>query len=201
MTSGGTKAFFIEKKIKRTNKIKRFTIARYPEITVEEARRLANEYIGDMVKGKDPSPSAVKAHQKAIAEKEAANAEFDLLIATTLEKAFSDYLDNNTGIKDRTAKDYKEVFYYCLGNWLQNPINDIDDDVIEKMHKQVSKKSKARANYALRIVRAVFNFAIGHYKFNKKPVFTYNPVPSTLKTKWHKVERRHTLIKEYQLPV
>lgn len=192
VTSGGTKAFFVEKRLKDTGKLKRITIARYPELTVEQARKEAQIYIGKMVTGIDPSPkTARKAHQAAT--------ELETLHSTSLEQAFKDYLDQNKKLKQSTIKDYQSVVYYCLDKWLQTPLNQITDNTIREMHDHISLTSKARANYAMRIMRAVFNFAIRYYKTTENlPIFTYNPTIA-LKGKWHTIERRQTIIKGYQL--
>lgn len=51
-TSGGTKAFFVEKLIHR--KVKRITLGRYPELTPEMARKKALEILGQIACGLDP---------------------------------------------------------------------------------------------------------------------------------------------------
>jgi hypothetical protein len=62
VTSGGTKAFFIEKLINR--KLHRITLGRYPELTVEMARKEAQKVLGKsrqglipLLKEKRPMPS------------------------------------------------------------------------------------------------------------------------------------------------
>ena len=52
VTSGGVKSFIIEKRI--NGKVKRITLGRYGNITVEQARKQAMTYLGDIVTGKDP---------------------------------------------------------------------------------------------------------------------------------------------------
>jgi len=51
VSSGGTKSFIVEKRIKR--KVKRFTIGKYGAITPEQARVKAAEMIGDITLGVD----------------------------------------------------------------------------------------------------------------------------------------------------
>jgi hypothetical protein len=52
VTSGGTKAFFIEKLVK--NKLRRITLGRYPALTVEMARKEAQKVLGKIATGIDP---------------------------------------------------------------------------------------------------------------------------------------------------
>lgn len=65
VTSGGTKAFFVEKLIK--NKLSRITLGRYPELTVEIARKEAQKLLGQIATGIDPiaekrAEKCVKSH-------------------------------------------------------------------------------------------------------------------------------------------
>ena len=192
VTSGGTKAFFVEKKIRHTNKVKRITIARYPELTVEQARQEAQKYIGKMVTGFDPSPT-VERQKNAVAE------HLKTLQATTLEQAFEDYLESKARLKPKTVEDYRSVMTYCLKDWFSTPLLEISEEVVVEMHARISDYSKARANYAMRVLRAVCNFAISYYKgADRKPIFTFNPAIA-LKGRWHHIERRQTVIKPYQL--
>ena len=52
ITSGGTKTFIVQKRI--GGKDRRVTLGRYPEITAEQARKLALAHIGEIASGGDP---------------------------------------------------------------------------------------------------------------------------------------------------
>lgn len=192
VTSGGSKAFFVEKKIKGTNKLKRITIARYPELTVEQARVEAQKMIGQMVTGNDPSNTTRR-------QIEETKRNLSNIMSTTFEQAFKDYIADNTRLKASTAKDYAAVVYHRLKEWLEVPLSEISDTMVIETHRNITKTSPAQANYAFRIVRAVFNFAMHHYKNDdRQPIFLYNPT-TILKKKWNKIERRQTVIKPHQL--
>lgn len=49
ITSGGTKAFFVEKLVNR--KLRRITLCRYPELMVEMARKEAHKLLGQIATG------------------------------------------------------------------------------------------------------------------------------------------------------
>lgn len=74
VTSGGTKAFFIEKLINR--KLSRITLGHYPELTPEMARNKALQLLGQIAMGIDP-----------VAEKKAT-----IMREITLNDVFADYL-------------------------------------------------------------------------------------------------------------
>lgn len=75
VTSGGAKLFIIEKRI--FGKVKRITLGRYGNVTVEQARREAMKFLGEVATGTDP-----------VAEKKVKNVKL-----ITLEEAFDDYLN------------------------------------------------------------------------------------------------------------
>ena len=75
VTSGGTKAFFVEKLI--NGNLKRITISHYPELTTEQARKQAQIMLGKIASGIDP-----------LAEKRAKK-----IKGITLQQVFNDYLN------------------------------------------------------------------------------------------------------------
>src|SRR3990167_11257200 len=97
VTSGGTKAFFVEKLIKR--KLCRITLGRYPELTVEMARNEAQKLLGQIATGIDP-----------LAEKRATK-----MRQVTLGEVFSDYLKARKSLKPKTLYDYNRIIN--IGNF------------------------------------------------------------------------------------
>ncbi len=199
VTSGGSKSFFVEKKIKGTNKVKRITIARYPGLTVEQARLEAQKLIAQMLTGKDPSNTTKRRLNQEAEEREQATQRLLEILNTSFGQAFKDYVADNARLKSSTAKDYETVIHYRLSKWLDIPLSKITDIMVIETHRAITETSPAHANYAFRIVRAVFNFAMQHYRDdNRQPVFLHNPT-AILKKKWNKIERRQTVIKPHQL--
>jgi hypothetical protein len=86
VTSGGTKAFFVEKLIKR--KLCRITLGRYPELTFEMAKKEAQKLLGQIAMGIDP-----------IAEKRT-----EKMKAVTLNDVFHDYIQARKSLKPKTLK-------------------------------------------------------------------------------------------------
>ncbi len=74
--------------------------------------------------------------------------------------------------------------------------------MIAKRHSEAGKRSNTRANSALRLLRAVFNFAMARYEDTKgRPIILENPVKRLSQTRaWYRVDRRTSLIKEHELP-
>lgn len=88
VTSGGTKAFFVEKLVQR--KLRCITIGRYPEITVEQARKEAQKLMGKIATGIDP---VAQKHQEKTQ-------------TITLQEVFDAYLQTRKDLKLKTLYDY-----------------------------------------------------------------------------------------------
>lgn len=183
VTSGGAKSFIVEKRI--FGKVKRITLGRYGNITVEQARKEAMKFLGSVATGHDP-----------VAEKKAKN-----IKRITLNEAFEDYLKTRSELRPATVKDYKQVLKTGFQDWKCKALIDITKDMVELRHHDLGKRSKARANNAMRVLRAVFNHAKAKYDDAQgNPVIVVNPVDRLGQIRaWYKIERKTTLIKPHQL--
>ncbi len=120
MTSGVTKAFFVEKLINR--KVKRITLGRYPELTPEMAQ-------------------------------------------VSLKGVYEDYLRARKSLKESTKATYEQVLNKAFTSLLDKPIFNISKDHVARQHEKLGQNhGEAYANLAMRILRALFNFAAGQYE-------------------------------------
>lgn len=184
VTSGGTKAFFIEKLIDR--KLRRITVGRYPALTVEMARKEAQKLLGKIAIGIDP-----------VAEKHATK-----LKQVTLYQVLQDYLQARKSLKPKTIYDYQRVLTIAFKKWGDKPLIAITKDNIAKQHELLAAENgPAYANLAMRVLRALFNFAAGQYEDAQgKSLITENPVKRLSQTRaWYRVERRQTFIRSHEL--
>ncbi|QDP72031.1 integrase family protein [Legionella israelensis] len=184
VTSSGVKSFVVETRI--AGKVKRVTLGKYGQITAEEARKQAKNLLGQIARGDNP-----------VEEKKA-----NKIKLLTLQDVFNDYLKARKDLKPLTVKDYKGVLKQVMSDWLNKPLINITREMIAKRHANYGKtNSKARANNAMRVLKALFNFAEHEYQLdNGQPVITVNPVEYLSHTRsWFKVERKNTLIKSHQL--
>lgn len=184
VNSGGSKSFIVEKRI--NNKVKRMTLGRYGNLTVEQARREAMQLLGMVATGKDPAAEIKAKRVKGV----------------TLIEAFDDYLLTRKDLKDSTIHDYKRSINGPFADWQNKTLLDISKDMVELRHRTLGQRSHARANNAMRLLRALFNHAKSKYEDAKgNPVVVLNPVDRLSQSRaWYKVERRQTLIKPHQLP-
>ncbi|STX39016.1 tyrosine-type recombinase/integrase [Legionella feeleii] len=184
VTSNGVKSFIVETRI--ANKVKRITLGKYGQLTAEEARKQAKHVLGQIAKGDNP-----------IAEKKA-----NKIRTMSLKQVFNDYLKARKDLKSLTIKDYQGVLQQVMSDWLDKPLINITREMIAKRHAQYGQtNSKARANYAMRVLRAVFNFAVHEYQLDDgQPVVAVNPVEYLSHTRsWFRVDRKSTFIKGHQL--
>jgi integrase len=184
VTSGGSKAFFVEKLVNR--KLRRITLGRYPALTVEQARKQAQKLLGQIAIGVDPIAERKEQKLKLIA----------------LKELFDAYLIARKELKPTTLLDYNRLIKQVFSDWLNKPLLDISKDMIAKRHREFGERSKARSNSAMRLLRALFNFASGEYEDSHgRSLVPENPVKRLSHTRaWYRVDRKQTVIKTHELP-
>lgn len=183
VTPTGTKSFMIYKKVK--GRPVRHTLGRYPAMTTEQARREGQRVLGQIASGLDPMQQ-----KKAIRTK-----------GITLIEVFNDFLEARKSLKPVTIHDYQRVIREAFADWHKRPLLKITKDMVAKRHRLLGEKSHARANLAMRVLRALFNFAAGEYEDeNSQSLILENPVSRLSHTRaWYRIERRKSVIKAYDL--
>lgn len=183
VTRAGIKTFVLDKRI--NGRSRRITLGRYGPLTVEQARLEAQKMLGKIATGIDP-----------IAEKREREAR-----GVTLRQVFDEYLKTRKALKENTRRDYEQVVKEAFSNWMDRPLAHITKDAIERRHAKRGEVSPARANYAMRVLRALFNFAAARYEDGKgRSLFPENPVRRLSHTRaWYRVDRRRTVIKPHQI--
>lgn len=184
ITANGVKSFVVETRIH--GKVKRITLGKYGNLTAEEARKQAKSILGSVARGDDP-----------VAEKKT-----ERVNAMTLKQVLNDYLKARKDLKPRTLTDYHCVLHEVVPEWLDKPITNITREMIAKRHAEHgATNSKARANNAMRVLRAIFNFAMYEYQTGEgRPIIIVNPVKYLSHTRgWFRVDRKQTVIKAHQL--
>ncbi|MEW8525571.1 MAG: tyrosine-type recombinase/integrase [Candidatus Thiodiazotropha endolucinida] len=184
VTARGAKSFVVEKRINR--RVKRKTLGRFGEMTAEKARKEAIKFLGLVAGGQDP-----------ISEKRE-----EEIQSVTLNEVFELYLKVRSGLKPSTVQDYRRLMREVFRDWQERELRNITKDMVQKRHLDYGKRSQARANNAMRLLKAIFNFARGQYEDSQgRSLFPENPVDRLSHVKaWYRVERRRTLIKKSELP-
>lgn len=180
----GSRSFVVEKRIE--GKVKRITLGRYPEITVEQARKEAQKLLGQIATGSNP-----------VAERKR-----EVIESTTLVEAFEDFLTARKSLKERTVYDYRRLMLVCFVDWHNKPLTAISKDMVAKRHAVLGEqRGEAYANLAMRFLRSLFNYAIPRYETEAgASILQTNPVSRLTQTRsWYRVGRRQSVIKTHQL--
>lgn len=122
--------------------------------------------------------------------------------AVTLNQVFADYMEARKSLKHNTLYNYKRVLTVGFANWGSKPLISITKDKVARHHLALGKEhGEAYANLAMRLLRAIFNFAAGQYEDAQgKSLVTENPVKRLSQTRaWYRIERRQTFIKAHEL--
>lgn len=184
VTSSGTKSFIVEKRV--NGRTRRITLGRYgDELTLEQARKQAHKLLGEIATGSDPVEEKRKNRAQSV----------------TLSEVFEEYLTTRKDLKPRTVNDYRKHMAVIFHDWQNRPLATITKDMVAKRHGDAGERSKARANGAMRVLRALFNFAAGKYEDdNGRSLFPENPVKRLSKTRaWYRIPRKQTYIKPTDL--
>lgn len=178
------KSFIINRRV--NTKLIRHKIATYPELTADLARIEAQKLLGNLQKGELPKDRLIRQSTEA----------------ATLSKAFEDYL-NTKELKPKTRKDYQDIMRLQLSSLASSKLTTIKRNDVLELHRKLSERSKARANLAMRVLRALFNFAKAKYRLsNDEPLIIENPVSILSEVRvWNKVKRRNRIISTQELPI
>lgn len=183
LTAGGTRAFIVEKRIH--GRVRRITLGRFGELTVEEARCHAKITLGKIAFGTDP-----------LAEKRVAQ-----LKALTLGEVYREFVKaRKPHLKPRTLYDYDLLMRGVFKDWQSKPITDIRKTQVSQRHRDLGvNRGEAYANQAMRFLRAVLNFAQPQYDDRAGHSLPLgNPVRVLTRTRsWYRLQRRRTVIKSH----
>lgn len=188
------KTYIVEKKV--LGRTVRSTIGLHGNLTLAQARHIARDKLALMAQGINPN----EVKRKIIAEEKL---KLDLLkIKPTLKQAFEHYLLYKT-LKPRTIKDYTMVVDNYLKDWNDITLDKISRFMIQAKHSELSQRSMAQANMAMRVFRAIYNYSVEHYRDqnNRSILDQDNPI-NTLNAKkaWNKIHSRKSYIHQDQLP-
>ena len=106
----------------------------------------------------------------------------------TLKQAWDDYRANRV-LTVHTLRSYKSLLRSIFHDWMCRPIESITKAEIEERFTTVSgKNGKCTANYAFRLMRALFNYAQVKYEDSSgKRLIERNPVSRLSELRiWHK---------------
>jgi integrase len=141
LRAGGNLSFYLYKRVQ--GRPQRIHIGRFPEVTVEQARTLADKYRGAIAEGRDPQ-----------AMKRTARSEI------TLGDLWEYYLERHAKPYKRTWKGDEWQFNKYLAHWKNRQLSGIRRADVQAWHAKVGKDHGTyAANRALALLRSLFNKA------------------------------------------
>lgn len=154
ITSTGVKTFSVYRRIKR-GEPERITLGRYPDMTIEQARREAVRIAADISDGKNPAE--VKRGHKA---------------ELTFSELFGDYMERHSKPKKKTWFEDQAQFRLYLEKPLgKKKLSTIDRKSIAHIHSSITKAGYApTANRVKALLSSVFGWAISAGLCESNPV-------------------------------
>lgn len=190
-----SKVYVVERRIGDGKSSVRVTIGRHGEITAEQAREQACMLLAEMAQGINPNHHKKQNRAKILAEYTTENQQ------PTLLTAYTAYTSERL-LGKKTLRDYQQCVNDYFFDWKDIKLKDITRKMIQDRHALLSERSKARANFAMRFLRAIFNFSI-EYDLNendKSILDITNPVQIlNAKKLWNKIKRKKGHIRKDQL--
>lgn len=146
VTSNGVKTFSVYRRMKG-GQPERITLGRFPDMTVEQARRMAAAVNAEIEEG--ANPAEVKRAAKAEA---------------TFGEVFEEFLvhkRNRAGapLSDRTREEYRDAARLHLGAFLPQRLSRITRESVALLHRQIGKSAPFQANRVKALVSSVMGYA------------------------------------------
>lgn len=141
-----SKTFFIQKRV--DGKPERFTIGKFPDITIERARKEATKLKADIGHGLNP---------KTVARA--------LKSETTLQELFDDFLlnrrrkKNGPFLAEKTKRSYRYDFGLYLGKWSKRKLSQFRDTDFRKLHDDIGREHPTTANRVIALASSLFSYA------------------------------------------
>lgn len=196
----GKKVFFVEATVRGARNGVSVKIGSTDRWTAESARQEAQNILHKMSQGINPNQERKRKVEQQRQEQAKHDAEVKAK-SITVAVAFEDYKLSKQNLSAKTKQVYTYVLNDKLKEWLDLPLTSITSDMVEARHREISEKHKGDANHAMRVLRAIFEYAKDKYQDHvSKPLISKNPVRVLSRNKsWNKLPRRQTVIKSHQL--
>ena len=170
---GGSKTFYLYKKI--DGRPERIKIGRFPDVSVEQARKKATHFKTDITNGKNPNEEKNK-----------------LRASISLKKLFAVYMERHAIPHKKTWKEDKRQFNQYCNKLSKKTAIKITKQEINALHKRIATDNgKYASNRLLALLKVVFNKGIEWGLNNTNPAE---------KVKKFKEKSRERFLKQGEFP-
>ena len=170
----GNKSFCV---LKRTanGKLQRVTLGKFPDVSVSEARKMAQSALTGLAQGINPT------------EKKRT----DRVKKMTLSELMAKYIEQK-GLKlsSGTAADYQKKLNEGFPDWLDKPVNTITREMVAARHKNLPGNSVTKDN-KMRILRLLMRYALALKIIEESPTDILKKSELAL---WSKPTRKSRII-------
>lgn len=172
-----SKTYIVERR--KEDKLFRIVIGKHTDIATTEARTQAEILLSSISQGEDPRKPKRQTH-----------------LIPTLFDAYTDYIKERK-LADNTLRSYKNSINY-MSTLSSTKLDEISRHDTIDMFNEISKASPAQANAAMRMLRAIYNWASFHYiDKDEKPLIKDNPVQIlTAKKQWNRIKSRTSFLED-----
>lgn len=141
VTDKGSKTFVVYRKI--NGKPERFTLGKFPDLSIENARNMAEGVNSQIAQGKNPNDS------KGVGQN------------ITIDELFEQYIERYAKSHKKSWSSDQGLYQNHLKIWQKKKISSISKSDIEKLHAKIGNESgKYVANRILSLLHIMFNKAI-----------------------------------------
>jgi integrase len=139
VTEKDARAFYLYRKV--NGRPERVRLGSFTDISLADARDLADKHKGEIAKGNNP------AHAKRLARSE-----------TSFYEAFRTFIDEHKGQTSKSTERDEQRYKLYLSGWASRPLKEIQPEDVLKVRNDVKgKTSGATSNRVLSLVSAIFN--------------------------------------------
>jgi integrase len=142
LSPGGAKTFQVFYRHRRRQR--RYTLGRYPMLSLAAARQMAKSVLADAIHGRDPAGDKRK-------DREAET--FARLSATYMERHAKKF-------KKSWSQDQRMIATYLEPQWRARKLNDISSRDVRELVQRLSEQAPVMANRVLGLIKRMFNFFI-----------------------------------------
>lgn len=143
------KTFFVNRRIKGGDP-QRITLGRYPDMTIEQARRKTMEIVHFIADGKNPADIEREARKEM-----------------TLDALFDEYMARCASFNKRPDKP-KATYRLYLSNLGKRKLSTIKHEEVDRLHKKIGREiGIVTANIVLKLLHVMFNKAINEWRIWK----------------------------------
>lgn len=144
VTNAGSRSFYVRRKISGISE--RIFIGRYPDLSIEQARKNAAAIIGQIAMGSNPQESKRAARDEA-----------------TIGELFANYIEQYARARCLRSRDMERDFDRYIKDWRDRKYSAIKkSDVQTRVTDVFRQHGPGAANHILILMRAVINWNLRH---------------------------------------